>query len=165
MSYFVLLTDGSKFGPADLTLLQEWIDEGGLLPSAQLEDESTGGVLSAADVEGLRFPEASIKKLGKLVKEAQRESDIEGLNVRSGWLMILLGPIVCGFGACVPWGLIATPIMPLAALMYAKRLPPSRELTAKRIRMAAWVELVGAVILAAGLIFLIESGRMPLPQK
>ena len=56
MRYFVIGDDGQKYGPADLDLLTSWITEGRLLPTQQLEDESSGLRLAAGAVQGLNFP-------------------------------------------------------------------------------------------------------------
>ena len=56
MRYFVIGDDGQKYGPADLDLLNSWITEGRLLPTQQLEDESSGLRLAAGAVQGLNFP-------------------------------------------------------------------------------------------------------------
>lgn len=161
MRYFIRLQDGSKYGPVSFEQLQEYADEGGVLPTAQLELEDGSARLSAADVAGLTFPEASVQRVGQLVKEAQERDFADRQIVRSGWLMVLLAPIVCGFAMCVPWGLFATPFMPIAGIIYANRMPESRIHVAKAVRLIAIAELIGAGVLVVVLIYLMSTGKMP----
>lgn len=165
MRYFILLKDGSRFGPVDVSKLQEYVNEGGVLPTAQLEQEGGDTKVSAVDIEGLVFPEASIRKVGQMVKDAQTQQVVEQQTVRSAWLMVLLSPVVCGFSMCVPWGLFAAPVIPIAGILYANKMPSSKAQMAKSIRLIAIAELVGAVAMAAILIYMMASGRMPSGPK
>ncbi|MDR3691771.1 MAG: hypothetical protein P4L46_20495 [Fimbriimonas sp.] len=56
MRYYVIGEDGQKYGPADVATLNSWITEGRLLPTQQLEDETSGLRLAAGAVQGLNFP-------------------------------------------------------------------------------------------------------------
>jgi len=56
VKYYVIGDDGQKYGPADLALLNSWIAEGRLMPTQQLEDESSGMRIAAGAVQGLSFP-------------------------------------------------------------------------------------------------------------
>jgi len=56
MNYFVILPDGSRFGPADLALLNTWAREGRLIPASVLEEEGTGRRLPSHELVGLVFP-------------------------------------------------------------------------------------------------------------
>lgn len=56
MRYYVVADDGRKYGPADLTTLNQWIGEGRLFSNATLEDESNGARFAAASLPGLTFP-------------------------------------------------------------------------------------------------------------
>lgn len=55
MRYFVIHPSGQKYGPADLTTLNTWIQEGRVTVNTELEDEATGARLSAASLPGLVF--------------------------------------------------------------------------------------------------------------
>jgi hypothetical protein len=55
MHYFVIGPDGSKYGPADLSLINTWIAEGRISPLTILETDS-GMRLAASTVQGLNFP-------------------------------------------------------------------------------------------------------------
>jgi hypothetical protein len=56
--YFVIGEDGQKYGPADIATLQNWVGEGRLLPTQQVEEEGSGIRMAAAAVNGLKFPTA-----------------------------------------------------------------------------------------------------------
>jgi len=56
MQYFVIWNDGQKFGPADLTVLNEWIGQGRITPTTELESVVDGSRLQAGSLPGLTFP-------------------------------------------------------------------------------------------------------------
>lgn len=56
MNYFVIASDGQKFGPADLATLNQWAQEGRVLTTTMLEDASTGQQIPATQLAGLVFP-------------------------------------------------------------------------------------------------------------
>ncbi len=58
--YFVLADDGTKYGPADIATLNQWIADGRLLPTTLLEQEGSGITFRASAVTGLNFPTDSI---------------------------------------------------------------------------------------------------------
>jgi hypothetical protein len=58
--YFVLADDGTKYGPADIANLNQWIADGRLLPTTLLEQEGSGITFRASAVTGLNFPTDSI---------------------------------------------------------------------------------------------------------
>src|SRR5437016_13398888 len=57
-SYYVIGDNGSKFGPADEFLLQEWIGQNRLSSKMHLENARTGQKLLAGHAAELMFPEA-----------------------------------------------------------------------------------------------------------
>jgi hypothetical protein len=59
MRYFVIGDDGKRYGPADLEALNQWIQEGRLLPTTLLEEEGSGARIAAQAVQGLNFPAAA----------------------------------------------------------------------------------------------------------
>ncbi len=56
MNYFVILSDGQKFGPANVTVLSQWAAEGRLLPGAMLENATTMQQVLASSVPGIVWP-------------------------------------------------------------------------------------------------------------
>lgn len=55
MRYFVVTPDGQRYGPADIPTLQQWVQEGRIVPSAMLEEEISGNRVQASAVPGLNF--------------------------------------------------------------------------------------------------------------
>jgi len=55
MRYYVIAPDGSRFGPADVALLNRWIAEGRVFPNTPLIFEATGENCLAGQVPGLTF--------------------------------------------------------------------------------------------------------------
>jgi hypothetical protein len=58
MRYYVIADDGQKYGPADVPTLNQWAQEGRLLPTSMLEDEASGARVAASTVTGIGFPGA-----------------------------------------------------------------------------------------------------------
>ncbi len=48
MGYYVIAHDGKRYGPADVTTLQQWVREGRIAPNTTLEDEFTGTQIRAS---------------------------------------------------------------------------------------------------------------------
>lgn len=56
MNYFVIASDGQKYGPADVPTLNQWAQEGRVLTTSMLEDAVTGERVAATSVPGIIFP-------------------------------------------------------------------------------------------------------------
>ncbi|ARU40526.1 hypothetical protein CCB80_04990 [Armatimonadetes bacterium Uphvl-Ar1] len=52
----MIWTDGQKFGPADVTVLNEWAAQGRLTPTTELESVVDGSRMQAGSLPGLVFP-------------------------------------------------------------------------------------------------------------
>lgn len=59
MQYMVIWSDGNKYGPADLTLLNQWASEGRITPDTQLEPVAGGPTIRAGELAGLVIPGAT----------------------------------------------------------------------------------------------------------
>lgn len=61
MGYYVIAHDGSRYGPADIEMLQQWVREGRVAPNTTLEDEFTGTQIRASLLPELShlFPSAA----------------------------------------------------------------------------------------------------------
>jgi len=59
MKYFVVLADGRKFGPADIDTLNQWVKEGRIVETTELESADTGARVTAASLPGLAFQKAA----------------------------------------------------------------------------------------------------------
>jgi hypothetical protein len=55
MKFYVISSDGRKFGPADVQTLNQWVRENRLNRDTMLENADTGQQLHARDVPGLQF--------------------------------------------------------------------------------------------------------------
>jgi hypothetical protein len=58
MRYFVIADDGNRYGPVDIQTLNQWIQEGRILPSTLIEEEGSGARIAASSVSGLTFGQA-----------------------------------------------------------------------------------------------------------
>lgn len=56
MNYWVIGATGDKYGPADLTILNQWAAEGRISATTELEEVETGNRLQATEVAGLVLP-------------------------------------------------------------------------------------------------------------
>jgi hypothetical protein len=59
MTYYVVSPDGQKYGPGDVVTLNQWVQQGRVLPTTVLEDVTTGARLPASQVPGMMFAPAS----------------------------------------------------------------------------------------------------------
>lgn len=59
MKFYVISSDGRKFGPADVQTLNQWVRENRLNRDTMLENADTGQQLHARDVPGLQFGAAA----------------------------------------------------------------------------------------------------------
>ncbi len=55
MRYYVIASDGQKYGPADVPTLQGWVNQGRVLHQTVLEEELGGNRVSASAVGALQF--------------------------------------------------------------------------------------------------------------
>lgn len=55
MTYYVVAPDGQKYGPGDVVTLNQWAQQGRVLPTTVLEDASTGARFAASQVPGMIF--------------------------------------------------------------------------------------------------------------
>ena len=53
MLYYVIGPDGSRFGPADVTMLSQWASEGRVHPGTTLQEDGTGRNIPASAIPGL----------------------------------------------------------------------------------------------------------------
>ncbi len=55
MRYYVIATDGQRYGPADIQTLQTWIGQGRIIHQTVLEEETGGARMAAGAVGALQF--------------------------------------------------------------------------------------------------------------
>jgi hypothetical protein len=129
MRYFVVAEDGSKYGPADVKLLNAWVAEGRLLPVMTLEEEGSHHQVTAASVEALDFyvlqqpkdaaapspPPGEVIALDEPISQ-----DPERLDMAVGWSMILITLCLIPFPSTVGFLGLFTALLGLVASMKAK---------------------------------------------
>jgi len=119
--YYVFAPDGTRFGPADIPLLNQWIGEGRLLPQHVLEDAATGARFPAQALPGLAFivqsphfapyEQTPGREGMPVVSPRYTQPEYAGYDDGSGdlkkaWLYAFLGFFVCtplffnAFAAC-----------------------------------------------------------------
>jgi hypothetical protein len=55
MNYFVIAQDGQKYGPADISTLNQWVIDARIIPTTMLEDAASGQRVQADQLPGLTF--------------------------------------------------------------------------------------------------------------
>ena len=108
MRYYVVADDGQKYGPADLSTLNEWIGQGRLLQSHTLEEETTGRSVSATAVAGLNWNIASPGPgqgygapgggyTGYYQRPDAGYGDYGADDLRKAWIWSVLSLVCCGY--------------------------------------------------------------------
>ncbi len=132
MRYFVVSEDGSKYGPADVGLLNEWIGEGRLLPVMILHEEGTNHPVTAASIDGLDFYSLEPKgataanamatpgEAVTLAFEPQSHQESETITVLLSWAMVAATLILSVIRATVGVLGVFTAILGLVAGLKAK---------------------------------------------
>jgi len=102
--YFVIGDDGQKYGPADLATLNSWIGEQRLLPTQQLEEETSGVRMAASAVQGLNFPLQNTTQFASGQPYQQHYNrpgavygDDGSKDVKNAWIYAILGLFCCLF--------------------------------------------------------------------
>ena len=144
MRYFVIAADGTRFGPADVPTLNQWVVEGRLLPEQWVENEATRSRLQAGQIPGIVFmvrrPEVSSGEAPPQVYQAVYGRpeyggyDDGSGDIRMAWLYIGLGLICC------------TPFM-VSAFTACRRAQAKGNPKAASTRTAAWVLLILSIFL------------------
>lgn len=55
MRYYVIAPDGQRYGPADISVLNQWVSEGRLAPDTEVEREGDGERMTLSRVDGVVF--------------------------------------------------------------------------------------------------------------
>ena len=128
MRYFVVAEDGSKYGPADVKLLNAWIAEGRLLPVMTLHEEGTNHPVTAASIDGLDFyslepngvPVVSAGEAMAIAFEPQIQHESEKLDVFLAWAMVVVTLTLSAFRTIVGVLGVFTALLGLVAAFKAK---------------------------------------------
>jgi hypothetical protein len=104
MTYYVIGQDGHRYGPADLTLLSQWVREGRVLPATIIEDATSGTRIPASSVPGLAISPPSMSpppgsqpgtyQPYSSYGQARPASDGSG-DVTSAWVLGVIGLLCC----------------------------------------------------------------------
>jgi hypothetical protein len=128
MRYFVVAEDGSKYGPADVKLLNAWIAEGRLLPVMTLEEEGSHHKVTAASLDGLDFyslepGSASPSAQGEalvLAFDPPIQHESEKLDVFLAWSMMLVTLCLSGVRSIAGVLGVFTALLGITAALKAK---------------------------------------------
>ncbi|HSI73779.1 MAG TPA: hypothetical protein VK934_11450 [Fimbriimonas sp.] len=129
MRYFVIADDGSRYGPADVKLLNDWIEEGRLLPAMSLEEEGSRHMVTAASIEGLDFyildtpreqREAPPGDVLALTFEPPTSHESEKADMFIAWAMVVITLCLAAVKASVGILGIFTAMLGLVAAFKAK---------------------------------------------
>ncbi|MCW5943846.1 MAG: hypothetical protein KIS66_16565 [Fimbriimonadaceae bacterium] len=95
MRYYVLWHDGTKYGPIDLVGLADWVREGRVSPTTQLEEVETCRRYPASTVPGL-FGQLSsaTAPIGPTLESAMRGENLVGMSWAAGFLGLVMCPFV-----------------------------------------------------------------------
>lgn len=152
--YYVVLPDGQKFGPADLSVLNKWAAEGRVLPQTTIEDAATGQRFRASDLAGIRLatlnptpapviapgtvnPPQPYAAYPRGTSPASAPGQGE-LNTSYIFGALGLASCVTGFGLCGAVGIV----FPILGLVYANKSKALGNPNAKSASALSWVALV-----------------------
>ena len=134
MRYFVLGSDGQRFGPADIDSLNMWIAEGRLAPNSRLVEETSGAEVAASSVAGLMFaPPTPMAPPTAAYPRQLGASDIGEKDLRDAWICAILS-LICSAG-CI--GLI----LALYAQKLAKRAADKGNPSTQGPLIISWISI------------------------
>jgi hypothetical protein len=109
MGYYVIAHDGNRYGPADISTLQQWVREGRIAPNTTLEDEFTGTQIRASLLPELSylFPNQPPPPTGE-----QSATPMTGGTASSQAVTALVLAIL---------GLICCPVLSIPAIILGKQ--------------------------------------------
>lgn len=152
VKYFVVLPDGQRFGPADISLLNQWIAEGRILPNTVLEQEATGQRFMASTVPGLTL--ASTGPYAPPSSGGAGPTSFAGYyrgpvaqpyggqnDLTMAWVFSSLGMMFCLGGlACGPCAAIGI-VFPILGVVYSGRALQAGNPGAQPAKIFSWVTL------------------------
>jgi hypothetical protein len=97
MNFFIIASDGQKYGPADIATLNHWIQEGRVLSTSMLEDASSGAQVPATSVHGLIFPTQGFQQPGYQYAPNGSMMDNGEADLKNAWICAIIG-LVSSFG-------------------------------------------------------------------
>jgi len=157
VKYYVVLPDGQRFGPADISLLNQWAAEGRILPQTMLEEEGSMTRMPASSVPGLALATANPygvpsatqpggpQQFGGYYRGPQ--TDVGQSDVTLAWVLGAISMALCVFANCIPFLGLG---LGIAAVVFANRAIQKGNPSGQSARIFAWVAL-GLQILGTGL--------------
>ena len=143
LSYFVIMSDGQKYGPATIGVLSQWAAEGRLSPNSLLEVEGGLGQVRAGNVPGILWPE------GGTVAYPRMGHEFDPVDPQEGWLSKQFGAtsifMIVIASLCCPLPLL---ILSIAALITSKNP------TSKQRALIGLIASLGSMALSAVLVSL-----------
>ena len=153
MRHFVHSADGQKYGPADLTLLNQWKNEGRITPETLLEPEVGGSPFPASSLPGLFSPIAPQFEGFQPGPYAQQPLAPAANNYQG----FVIGAFVLGaVSICFCWILLGPASIYCAHRAKTLGYPGGTGLIAYSITMA----IIAALVNILGAIYLIQSGQL-----
>lgn len=154
MRHFVHSADGQKYGPADLSLLIQWKNEGRLIPETLLEPEVGGNPFPAKTLPGLFSPLApqydSVQPglYNQPVPAGQTQGNTQGF---------VIGAFVLGaISICFCWILLGPASIYCANRAKSLGYPGGTGLMVYSITMT----IIAALVNIIGTIYLLQSGEL-----
>lgn len=144
MQYYVISSDGQRYGPADIATLNQWIAEGRLLPHQLVEDASTGVRIAASSVAGLMFPQQPPTYQSYPRDPGGWSGDDGAQDLRQSWTY---GAI----GLCVGWCCCIFLVFPIMGIVSANKAAEKGNPNAANARIFNIVVLVLTIGLPFGI--------------
>jgi hypothetical protein len=170
LSYFVVLPDGQKFGPADIQLLNQWVTEGRVLHNTMLEESMSGRRLPASAVPGIQL--LAQQAPGPYTHPGQVPSQpysgyYRGAVLDNGqsdltlaYVFGSLGLIMCfGSGLCGLCGLVGL-VFPILGVVFAKKAEVKGNPGANGAKVLGWIGIALQILAILGFVGLYAFGSM-----
>ncbi len=106
MQYYVIASDGQKYGPADIATLASWAQEGRINPETMLESmqdasrvpaSSVPGVIAQAAQGSYAAPTEAPQQYANYQRTMPSYGDDGAGDVQKAWIYVVLGFVCCAF--------------------------------------------------------------------
>lgn len=91
MRYYVLSHDGTQYGPAEFSDLEDWVRSGRVFPTTLIEELDTGRRFQAATIPGLF---ARSGPSAPNLETVKRSENLVGMSWTAGFLGLVMCPFV-----------------------------------------------------------------------
>ena len=113
LTYFVIDKDGASYGPATVEVLNQWIREGRVDASAQVDEVETGARIPITQVPNISFGSTSppVQQNFNQYQQSSQHSSRESNYPRAGnWVQVenhLVKAILATVFCCMPVGIVS----------------------------------------------------------